>query len=135
MENKLSLTKIGAWAGAIMAILTLLWFIGEPALERYVDTHISTYEGRKAEEDSKKVKLRHLLSTKMGVDDDEVHIEIGNVYKKVMAEPNIKHVLDSLGREVELNYHEIGVNTEAINKLQKDNKYFRKQLDKHGLFH
>lgn len=134
MENK-SLITLGSIAGAIMAILTLLWFIGEPALERYVDTHISTYEERKAEEDSKKVKLRHLLGTKMGVDDDEVHIEIGHVYKKVMSEADAKRTLDSLKKEVELNYYEIGMNIKAIKKLQEDNKHFRKQLDKHGLFH
>lgn len=133
-ENK-TLTTLGAIAGSIMAILTLLWFIGEPALERYVDSHISTYEERKAEEDSKKVGLRHLLGDKMEVADDEVHIEIGHIYKKVMGEADLNRKIDSLGREVELNFHEIGINIKAINKLQEDNKRFRKQLDKHGLFH
>lgn len=118
MDNKTLITS-GSVAGAIMAILSLLWFIGEPALERYVDSHISTYEERKIEEDSKKIGLRHLLGNKMEVADDEVHIEIGHMYKKVKGEPNIKKTLDSLIKEVDLNYQEIGVNIKDIKNLKK----------------
>jgi len=134
-ENK-TLTTLGTIAGSIVAILGLLWLLGEPFLEDYVDNHISTYDERKKEEDSQKVGLRHLLGDKMQVADDEVHIEIGKVYRHYsQEEKKLIKTLDSLCTEVKLNYKEIGVNIKAIDKLERDNQHFRKQLDKHGLFH
>ena len=118
MENKTIIT-LGSIAGAIVAICGLLWTIGEPMLEDYVDKHIESYEERKEKENSKKVKLRTLLSNKMGVDDDEVHIELGKTYKKVMSEKDVLHIIDSLGREVKLNYAEIGVNIKDIKALKR----------------
>ena len=142
MENK-SLIKLGSIAGAIMAILTLLWFIGEPALERYVNTHIDSYEERKAEEATHKVKLRHLLGDKMEIADDEVHIELGRMYKK---EKTLYITIDSLSTRInnlnrrltaikstsDGNYKEIGLNYRDIKKLQEDMK---KADQTHGLFH
>ena len=142
MENK-SLITLGSIAGAIMAILTLLWFIGEPALERYVDGHIDEYELKKKEEASGKVKLRHLLGDKMEVADDEVHIEIGRMYKK---EQTLYVTIDSLQERTSTlerklaaikhtsdgNYKEIGLNYRDIKKLQKK---MDKAEETHGLFH
>lgn len=135
-QEKNYISHYGSIAGSVMAILGLLWLLGEPFLEDYVDNHISTYDERKKEEDSQKVGLRHLLGGKMEVADDEVHIELGKVYKHYNKEEvKIIKKIDSLQKEIELNYHEIGVNITDIHKLKEDNKHFRKQLDKHGLFH
>ena len=79
MTNRL-LIQLGTISGSLMAILGLFWFIGEPALERYVDAQIQLHEERKKEEPAG-VKLRELLGYKMGVANDEVHIEIGHLYK------------------------------------------------------
>ena len=115
MENKV-LAKLGTIAASISAILAMLWFIGEPALEDYVDTHIKAYEQRKKEEVSNKVKLRTLLSDKMGVADDEVHIELGKIYKD---EKKVKADLDSLKKEVDLNKRAMQLNYKDIEELQK----------------
>ena len=79
MTNRL-LIQLGTISGSLMAILGLFWFIGEPALERYVEAQIQLHEELKKEEPSG-VKLRELLGYKMGVANDEVHIEIGHLYK------------------------------------------------------
>ena len=142
MENKV-LMKLGGAAGAIMAILGLLWFIGEPALERYVDTHIDAYEERKAEEASDKVSLRHLLGGKMEIADDEVHIELGRMYLKektlfieIDSLTNRIHTLDRQLRAVRITsdktYKEALLNYKDIKKLQ--NK-MDKAEEQHGLFH
>jgi hypothetical protein len=143
MENNISLTKLGAWAGSITAIIALLWLIGEPALEGYVDSHINTYEERRSEEEkaknSDKIPFRHLLGGKMEVADDEVHIELGRMYQN---EGVLKHKIDSLqiriislDRKIKSletksaqNYNEIGLNYADIKKINK-------KLEKHGLFH
>lgn len=75
---KESFLLLGKIAGALMAILTCLGFLGKPFLDDYIDAHIEAYKV----EASSKVKLRKLLSDKMGVDEDEVHIELGRMYKK-----------------------------------------------------
>ena len=135
-EERNHLSHYGSIAGSVMAILGLLWLLGEPFLEDYVDNHISTYDERKKEEDSQKVSLRHLLGDKMQVADDEVHIELGKVYKSYSKdELKLVRKIDSLEKEIKLNYNEIGININDIQKLKDDNKHFRKQLDKHGLFH
>jgi len=142
MENK-SLIKLGSIAGAIMAILTLLWFIGEPALERYVDSHISAYEERKEEEASDKVSLRHLLGSKMEIADDEVHIELGRMYLK---EKTLYSSIDSLtakNKELERRLRAVKItsdkNWEETTLNYRDIKKLQKKMDKadqtHGLFH
>ena len=134
----ISLTKLGAYAGSITAILALLWYIGEPALERYVDNHIQTYDERVEEEESNKVGLRHLLGDKMQVADDEVHIELGHLYKKEVSLykkiDSLQDVLRDLRTTVNSNYTEIEYNYSDIKKLKKSDDAIRKQLDKHGLF-
>ena len=79
MTNRL-LIQLGTISGSLMAILGLFWFIGEPALERYVEAQIQLHEDNRKQEPSG-VKLRELLGYKMGVANDEVHIEIGRQYK------------------------------------------------------
>lgn len=138
MENKISLTKLGTYAGSITAILALLWYIGEPALEKYVDGHIDSYEQRMRDKENSKAKLRHLLGDKMEVADDEVHIELGRMYKN---EGNLKDTLATLEvkykylkNEMELNLQSIQLNYEDIKKLQQQNQNLRQELSHHGLF-
>jgi len=138
MENKISLAKLGTYAGSIMAILALLWFVGEPALELYVDGHISAYEVKKEKEASDKVGLRHLLGGKMEVADDEVHIELGRMY---LNEGLLKARIDSLearnkvlDRVAELNLKAIQLNYKDIKTLQDTERNLRNQIDHHGLF-
>ena len=80
MTNKL-LIQLGTICGSLMAILGLFWFVGEPALERYVDAQIELHDELEKKESSGTVKLRELLGYKMGVENDEVHIELGRLYK------------------------------------------------------
>ena len=117
-QDQNRLAHYGSIAGSVVAILGLLWLLGEPFLEDYVDTHIRTYDERKKEEDSKSVKFRSLCADKMGVAEDEAHIELGKVYKKVMSEADLLRKIDSLGREVQLNYAEIGINLKDIKNLK-----------------
>lgn len=92
MESK-SLIKLGTIAASISAILAMLWFIGEPALERYVEAQIGVHEEEMKLGESNKIKLRALLSDKMGIPSDEVHIELGQQYRN---ELNIISDIDSL---------------------------------------
>ena len=79
MKNNLSI--IGGAAGSVMAILTLIGFLAEPFLEDYVNARIELHEAEVEAENSAKVGLRTLLGQKMGVADDEVHIELGHQYR------------------------------------------------------
>ena len=115
MENKV-LAKLGTIAASISAILAMLWFIGEPALEDYVEAHIKIHEEEQKEANSKKVKLRTLLSDKMDVASDEVHIELGKLYKK---EKKVKVTLDSLKKEVGLNTISMQLNYKDIQDIQE----------------
>ena len=115
MENKLS--HYGSIAGSVAAILGLLWLIGEPHLKTYINDNIEQYDIEQKEANSKKVKLRTLLSTKMGVADDEVHIELGKQYKN---EKKLHFKLDSLGSEIEFLRKEIDLNLESIKLNYRD---------------
>jgi len=110
LTNKL-LIQLGTISGSLMAILGLFWFIGEPALERYVDAQIQLHEERKKEEPAG-VKLRELLGYKMGVANDEVHIEIGNLYRNA---PITRSKVDSL--------------IDIVVELQKYHKAVNKEFD------
>ena len=83
--------------GPIMGLCTVLWFFGEPFLEDYVESHIEAYEKKHAQELSGKVKLRTLLASKMGCDTDEVHIEIGKMYRE---EKTVRTSIDSLDASI-----------------------------------
>ena len=115
MENKV-IAKLGTIAASISAILAMLWFIGEPALEDYVKAQIKVHEEEQKEVNSKKVKLRTLLSDKMGVASDEVHIELGKIYK---GEKKVKATLDSLKKEVNLNKLAMQLNFADIEIITK----------------
>ena len=66
---------------AIVTTLGSVWFFGEPFLEDYVESHFDSYEIKHKEENSRKAQLRDLLGVKMGVPSDEVHIELGHMFK------------------------------------------------------
>ena len=133
------LGHLGSIAGSIVAVIGLLWLIGEPALEKYTDERIDLYQQKRTEENSNKVKLRTLLSEKMEVADDEVHIELGKTYKKdkliVRELDSIKDVLRALKLKTDNNYTEIGLNYSDIQDLYKKESNLRGKLEKHGLFH
>ena len=119
MEGKLS--HYGSIAGSVMAILTVLAFIGKPHLTDFIDKEIQAYDLIQKEKDSNKVKLRDLLEDKMDVPADEVHIKIGDWYKN---EKKIKALLDSIVKEQHYDYIEIGNNSREIKSIRRalDNK-------------
>jgi len=95
----INIKQIGTFLGSLIACLTAIWFFAEPFLEDYiyqqtekyiqsdsfklfVDETIKKYEKESEERNTNKVSLRSLLSTKMGIDEDEVHIELGRLYTK-----------------------------------------------------
>jgi hypothetical protein len=132
------ISHYGSIAGSMAAILGLLWLIGEPHLRTYIDNEIELYDGKKKEENSKKVKLRTLLGEKMGIDDDEVHIEIGHQYKN---EKKLHHKIDSLEtiikelqKEDKLLLKDVNANYQDILKLERKSEALNKKLDHHGLF-
>ena len=74
--------SLGAIAGSVMAVISLTVYLGEPFLEDYVNDQVDLHIKHLKEEDSSKESLRKLLANKMGVDTDEVHIELGKLYNK-----------------------------------------------------
>ena len=74
--------SLGAVAGSVMAMISLTVYLGEPFLEDYVNEQVNLHIKQLKEEDSSKESLRKLLANKMGVDTDEVHIELGKLYSK-----------------------------------------------------
>ena len=81
MELKSEFLKLSKTLTAIVATLGFVWFFGEPFLEDYVESHFDAYDANHKKENSEKIKLRFLLSEKMGCDPDEVHIELGRLYQ------------------------------------------------------
>lgn len=80
-DNLLLLGKI---AGAVMALISICAFFGKPFLEDYVHEQIDIkFDKVKADADAnKQASFRSLLSKSMKVDEDEVHVRIGDMYKK-----------------------------------------------------
>ena len=93
------LKSFGATMTGIIAIVLGLWFFGEApfnekvdgrielylqsaAMSVYVDQVIESYHQEQAKKGTENTKLRTLLSVKMDVDEDEVHIELGKRYRK-----------------------------------------------------
>ena len=56
-------------------------FVESADFKVVVDSVISNYEKELSDKNSEQVPLRRLLAIKMGVDDDEVHIELGRMFK------------------------------------------------------
>jgi len=105
MSEKIDLNNVSALvkglAASLVAIISLcgsLWFFGEPFLERYVNNKIQQERTRIETEDKGKVKLRKLLSDKMGIPADEVHIEIGRLYQD---EEEIWEEIDVINHKLE----------------------------------
>ena len=92
-----NIQDLGKILGSMMGLCVALWFFGEPFLEDYVESHIEQYEEKHKQELSSKVKLRSLLSSKMGCDIDEVHIEIGKMYRE---EKTVRTSIDSLDASI-----------------------------------
>jgi hypothetical protein len=113
-DLKKEFISLGKTLGAIIATLTALWFFGEPFLEDYVESHFDTYELKHEEENSKKVKLRNLLSDKMGVAPDEVHIELGRMYQS--EKPENQKLWDAINAD----YKE---NKDIRNRIIRDIQY------------
>ena len=101
MKLNNTVKNLGVNLSSIMAVIVGLWFFGEthfnnkvderinlflksPEMQIYIDNVITKHEAEQTKTNSKKVKLRKLLANKMAVAEDEVHIEIGKLYK---AEP------------------------------------------------
>jgi hypothetical protein len=113
-EEQNRLSHYGSIAGSVAAILGLLWLLGEPHLKTYIDKEIEVYDGKQKAEDSKKVKLRKLLSDKMGVADDEVHIELGQQYKQ---EKELAAKVDSLANQIDINKRAMQLNYQDIKNI------------------
>jgi len=89
--------NIGAIIGLIIPIVTILLAAIEPFAEDYIDKRIDLIFKEQKEKDSSKESLRKLLSKKMGIDVDEVHIELGKLYTSEKAfKRNIAIIIDSL---------------------------------------
>lgn len=89
--------SLGAIAGSVMAMISLTVYLGEPFLEDYVNDQVDLHIKELKAEDSSKESLRKLLSNKMGVDVDEVHIELGKLYSKEEEfKNNIVNLIDSI---------------------------------------
>jgi hypothetical protein len=89
--------NIGAIVGLIVPIVTLLLAAIEPFAEDYIDNRIDLIFQQQKQIDSSKESLRKLLSNKMGVDADEVHIELGRMYTSEKEfKNNIAILIDSL---------------------------------------
>jgi hypothetical protein len=56
-------------------------FVESADFKIFVDDVIDKYEEHLQKEDSSKIGLRKLLADKMGIDEDEVHIELGRMFK------------------------------------------------------
>lgn len=110
MQSKF-LNELGLLAkilGAIVATITGLWFLFSASVDRYINERIADYTESAAykiaheqlveeylrsadfdqfyaemvaEKFKNRVGLRELLSVKMGVDTDEVAIELGKMYR------------------------------------------------------
>lgn len=113
-EEQNRLSHYGSIAGSVAAILGLLWLLGEPHLKTYIDKEIEVYDATQKAEDSKKVKLRKLLSDKMGVADDEVHIELGQQYKQ---EKELSAKVDSLANQIDINKRAMQLNYQDIKNI------------------
>ena len=92
-----AITDLGKILGAMMGLCIAIGFFGEPFLDDYVESHIEEYEEKHKEELSSKVKLRSLLASKMGCDQDEVHIEIGKMYRE---EKTVHAEIDSVDASI-----------------------------------
>jgi hypothetical protein len=85
-DLKSDFLKLSKTLTAVVSTVIAFGYFGEPFLEDYVESHFVVYEKKHKKENSEKIKLRDLLSEKMGCDADEVHIELGRMYKNELIE-------------------------------------------------
>lgn len=89
--------NIASILGLIVPVVTILLAAIEPFAEDYIDKRIDLIFKEQKEKDSSKQSLRKLLSNKMGIDTDEVHIELGRMYTSEKAfKKSIVVLIDSL---------------------------------------
>jgi len=100
------------------SVIGAIWFFGEDSFNAKVDERIDLFlqsdamkvyvdevvqkerakhEKIQVEKNSTTVALRKLLAIKMGVDEDEVHIELGRMYQK---EKELKEKIKSNEKEI-----------------------------------
>ena len=119
--------NIGAIVGLIIPVVTLLLAAIEPFAEDYIDKRIDLIFKEQKEKDSSKQSLRKLLSNKMGVDADEVHIELGRMYTSEKAfKKSIAVLIDSLqanGESLEVLYDRLWImvdgNARRLSRLEQ----------------
>lgn len=119
--------NIASIIGLIVPIVTLLLAAIEPFAEDYIDKRIDLTFKEQKQKDTSKESLRKLLSNKMNIDTDEVHIELGRLYTSEKAfKRSITTLIDSLeanGQDVEMLYDRLWIvidaNTERIANLEQ----------------
>lgn len=119
--------NIASIVGLIVPIVTLLLAAIEPFAEDYIDKRIDLTFKEQKQKDTSKESLRKLLSNKMNIDTDEVHIELGRLYTSEKAfKRSITTLIDSLeanGQDVEMLYDRLWIvidaNTERIANLEQ----------------
>ncbi len=119
--------NIASIVGLIVPIVTLLLAAIEPFAEDYIDKRIDLTFKEQKQKDTSKESLRKLLSNKMNIDTDEVHIELGRLYTSEKAfKRSITNLIDSLeasGQDVEMLYDRLWIvidaNTERIANLEQ----------------
>jgi len=108
-----TLMFLGKFVGMMVALCTAMWFFGEPFLEDYVESHFEEYDSKKEAEykhkESQRISFRSLLSDKMSVDNDEVHIELGRLYKSEKIERKamynyIDSIYKKLKKQIDADY-------------------------------
>jgi len=103
IKIKSELFLLGKGIVFIASVIGAIWFFGEDSFNAKVDGRIQGFiksdamkvyvdgvvkrerekhEKIQIEKNSTTVALRKLLAIKMGVDEDEVHIELGRMYQK-----------------------------------------------------
>ena len=119
--------NIASIVGLIVPIVTLLLAAIEPFAEDYIDKRIDLTFKEQKQKDTSKESLRKLLSNKMNIDTDVVHIELGRLYTSEKTfKKSITTLIDSLeanGENVEMLYDRLWIvidaNTERIANLEQ----------------
>lgn len=118
LKRMKTLKIVASIIGSVVGICIGVWYFGEAPLQNYVDGRIKAYMvspefkmfvditverakneavEQKKQNDSGKVKLRTLFSDKMGVPEDEVHIEMGKLYRNEEAhKKELKDFMDKV---------------------------------------
>jgi len=90
-------SKIIKWGGIFAAIAAILAVV-DPAATWYIETKVEAFDKAEKAKEPSKEKFRHLLGGKMGIADDEVHIEMGKDHKRIKS---LQHQIDSLTKLID----------------------------------